>query len=117
MRRDRAPGVPWRERLGHSPSGDITGHYTHIDGEMITEMLASVTTTERSHGESPDRSSTEPRSAVPFPGAWLAGLSMVRLVASFPQPYRVTRQSGLVASSSWIIRSSWETRVFRGPPR
>ncbi len=32
-----------RERLGHGPSGDIAGHYTHIDDEMITEMLASLT--------------------------------------------------------------------------
>jgi hypothetical protein len=43
MRRDRVPRVLRRERLGHGPSGDIADRYTHIDDEMITEMLASLT--------------------------------------------------------------------------
>lgn len=34
------PRVLRRERLGHGPSSD---RYTHIDDEMTTEMLASLT--------------------------------------------------------------------------
>ena len=39
MRRDRVPRVLRRDRLGHGASGDIADHYTHIDDEMIGEML------------------------------------------------------------------------------
>ena len=43
MRRDRVPRVLRRDRLGHGPSGDIADHYTHIENEMIKEMLAHQT--------------------------------------------------------------------------
>ena len=39
MRRDRVPRVMRRDRLGHGASGDIADYYTHIDDEMIEEML------------------------------------------------------------------------------
>ena len=76
MRRDRVPRVLRRERLGHGPSGDIADRYTHIDDEMITEMLASLT--RRLHSAVTARAridqarGAEPRSAVPFLDAWLA---------------------------------------------
>jgi hypothetical protein len=76
MRRDRVPRVLRRERLGHGPSGDIADHYTHIDDEMIAEMLASLTRRLQSAVEARARidqaGGTEPRSAVPFLDAWLA---------------------------------------------
>ena len=76
MRRDRVPRVLRRERLGHGPSGDIADRYTHIDDEMITEMLASLTRRLQSavtaRAQIDQARDTEPRSAVPFLDAWLA---------------------------------------------
>jgi integrase len=76
MRRDRVPRVLRRERLGHGPSGDIADHYTHIDDEMITEMLASLTRRLQSAVTARARidqaRGAEPRSAVPSLDAWLA---------------------------------------------
>jgi hypothetical protein len=43
MRRDRVPRVLRRDRLGHGQSGDIADHYTHIDKEMIEDMLVGQT--------------------------------------------------------------------------
>jgi hypothetical protein len=43
MRRDRVPRVLRRDRLGHAASGDIADHYTHIDEEMIEDMLTRQT--------------------------------------------------------------------------
>jgi hypothetical protein len=78
MRRDRVPRVLRRERLGHGPSGDIADHYTHIDDEMITEMLASLTSRLQSavaaRAQIDHARGAEPRSAVPFLDAWLAQL-------------------------------------------
>jgi hypothetical protein len=76
MRRDRVPRVLRRVRLGHGPSGDIADHCTHIDDEMITEMLANLTHRLQSPATARARidqaRSAEPRSAVPFLAAWLA---------------------------------------------
>ena len=76
MRRDRVPRVLRRDGLGHGPSGDIAGHYTQIDDEMITEMLASLTRRLQSEVTARARidhdRGAEPRSAVPFLDAWLA---------------------------------------------
>jgi integrase len=76
MRRDRVPRVLRRDRLGHGPSGDIADHYTHIDGEMIEEMLnrqaqrwqAAVAARARID----QARGAEPRSAVPALDEWLA---------------------------------------------
>ena len=76
MRRDRVPRVLRRERLGHGPSDDIADRYTHINDEMITEMLAGQN--HRLHSAVATRPridqalDAEPRSAVPFLDAWLA---------------------------------------------
>jgi hypothetical protein len=76
MRRDRVPRVLRRERLGHGPSGDIADHYTHIDDEMIEEMLARQTqrwqaaVTARARID--EARGAEPRSAVPALDEWLA---------------------------------------------
>ena len=57
------------DRLGHGPSGDIADRYTHIDGEMIEDMLAGLTrrwhaaVTRRAFID--QRRGGEPRSAVP----------------------------------------------------
>ena len=76
MRRDRVPRVLRRERLGHGRSGDIADHCTHIDDEMIIEMLASLTRRLQSAVTARARidqaRGAEPRSAVPFLDAWLA---------------------------------------------
>ena len=76
MRRDRVPRVLRRDRLGHGPSGDIADHYTHIDDEMISEMLAAQTqrwqaaVAARAHID--EHYGAEPRSAVPALDEWLA---------------------------------------------
>ena len=76
MRRDRVPRVLRRDRLGHGPSGDIADHYTHIDTEMIGDMLTGQT--QRWHAAVTRRARTdrargaEPRSAVPALDQWLA---------------------------------------------
>ena len=78
MRRDRVPRVLRRDRLGHSRSGDISDHYTHIDDEMINEMLASQTrrwqlaVTARARID--EARGAEPHSAVPALDEWLAPL-------------------------------------------
>jgi integrase len=75
MRRDRVPRVLRRDRLGHGPSGDIADHYTHIDDEMIEDMLAGQT--RRWHAAIAARAridrarGAEPRSAVPALDEWL----------------------------------------------
>jgi integrase len=76
LRRDRVPRVLRRDRLGHGASGDISDHYTHIDDEMIDDMLASLTgrwkaaVAARAHL---DRArGRDPRSAVTPLNEWLA---------------------------------------------
>jgi len=65
-----------RDRLGHGPSGDIADHYTHIDSEMIGDMLAGQT--RRWHGTVTSRAGidqargAEARSAVPALDQWLS---------------------------------------------
>jgi len=55
---------------------DIADHYTHIDDEMISEMLASLTRRLQSAVTARARidqaRGVEPCSAVPFLDAWLA---------------------------------------------
>ncbi len=76
MRRDRVPRVLRRDRLGHGTSGDIADHYTHIDKEMIDDMLARQTrrwqaaVTRRARIDR-DRGA-EPCSPVPALDEWLA---------------------------------------------
>jgi hypothetical protein len=76
MRRDRVPRVLRRDRLGHGPSGDIADQYTHIDGEMIEDMLAGLTrrwqaaVTARARID--QARGAGPRSAVPALDEWLA---------------------------------------------
>jgi hypothetical protein len=76
MRRDHVPRVLRRDRLGHGPSGDIADHYTHIDDEMVDDLLqrqtqrwqAAVTARARLDASR----GAEPRSAVPALDQWLA---------------------------------------------
>ncbi len=76
MRRDRVPRVLRRDRLGHGPSGDIADHYTHIDNEMIEEMLTRQTQRWQAAVTARARIDTGrgagPRSAVPALDEWLA---------------------------------------------
>ncbi len=76
MRRDRVPRVLRRDRLGHGPSGDIADHYTHIDDEMITDMLAKQTQRWKAavaaRARIDEARGVEPRSAVPALDEWLA---------------------------------------------
>jgi hypothetical protein len=78
MRRDRVPRVLRRTRLGHGPSSDITDRYTHIDDEMIDDLLTRQTERweaavlarariDEAHGR-------EPHSAVPALDEWLGAL-------------------------------------------
>jgi hypothetical protein len=74
--RDRVPRVLRRERLGHGPSGDIADHYTHIDDEMISDLLTSQTqrweAAVAARARIDESQGREPRSAVPGLGGWLA---------------------------------------------
>ena len=76
MRRDRVPRVLRRDRLGHGASGDIADHYTHIDDEMIEEMLTRQTqrwqTAVEARARIDETRGAEPRSAVPALDEWLA---------------------------------------------
>ena len=76
MRRDHVPRVLRRDRLGHGPSGDIADHYTHIDDEMIDDMLARQTQRWQAAVAARARldlaRGAEPRSAVPALDGWLA---------------------------------------------
>ena len=76
MRRDRVPRVLRRERLGHGPSGEIADRYTHIDDEMITDMLARQTQRWQAaiaaRARIDQARGAEPRSAVPALDEWLA---------------------------------------------
>jgi len=76
MRRDRVPRVLRRDRLGHGPSGDIADHYTHIEDEMIKEMLANQTrrweAAVRARARIDAARGAEPHSAVPALDEWLA---------------------------------------------
>ncbi len=76
MRRDRVPRVLRRDRLGHGASGDIADHYTHIDDEMIEEMLARQTRRWQAAVAARARIDEDrgagPRSAVPALDGWLA---------------------------------------------
>ena len=120
MRRDRVPRVLRRERLGHGRSGDIADHCTHIDDEMIIEMLASLTRRLRSgsHGEGPDRSSARRPTAFggPVSGrAWLApvqdpvrerspGLrSQLRSQLALPEPGECSRNA-----LTWVGATGFE---------
>ena len=76
MRRDRVPRVMRRDRLGHGRSSDIADHYTHIDNEMIEDLLARQT--ERWRAAVTNRAridlnrGAEPHSGVPALDAWRA---------------------------------------------
>jgi hypothetical protein len=76
MPRDRVPRVLRRDRLGHGPSGDVADHYTHIDNEMIEEMLTRQTQRWQAPVAARARidqaRGAEPRSAVPALDEWLA---------------------------------------------
>lgn len=76
MRRDHVPRVLRRDRLGHGRSGDIADHYTHIDNEMIEDMLAGLTRRWQDAVTARARidisRGAEPRSAVPALDEWLA---------------------------------------------
>ena len=76
MRRDRVPRVLRRDRLGHGRSSDIADHYTHIDAEMIEDLLARQTERWRAainaRARIDQKRGAEPRSAVPTLDAWLA---------------------------------------------
>jgi integrase len=76
MRRDRVPRVLRRDRLGHGPSGDIADHCTHIDNEMIQEMLTRQTQRWESaiaaRAQINIARAAEPRSPVPALDEWLA---------------------------------------------
>jgi hypothetical protein len=76
MRRDRVPRVLRRDRLGHGASGDIADHYTHIDDEMIEDMLDRQTqrwqTAVEARARIDEARGAEPRSAVPALDEWLA---------------------------------------------
>jgi integrase len=76
MRRDKVPRVLRRDRLGHGRSSDITDHYTHIDREMIDDLLAAQTRRWQSAVAARARigqsRGAEPRSAVPALDEWLA---------------------------------------------
>jgi len=76
MRRDRVPRVLRRERLGHGPSGDIADHYTHIDDEMISDLLTRQTqrweAAVAARARIDESRGMEPRSAVPALDGWLA---------------------------------------------
>ena len=76
MRRDRVPRVLRRERLGHGPSGDIADHYTHIDDEMISDLLTSQTqrweAAVAARARIDESQGREPRSAGPALDGWLA---------------------------------------------
>lgn len=62
--------------LGHGASGDIADHYTHIDDEMIEEMLARQAQRWQAAVAARARIDTGrgagPRSAVPALDEWLA---------------------------------------------
>jgi integrase len=81
MRRDRVPRVLRRERLGHGPSGDISDHYTHIDDEMIDDLLTRQT--QRWGAALALRESIDlelghkPRSAIPILDRWLATKAII----------------------------------------
>ena len=75
MRRDRVPRVLRRDRLGHGPSGDIADRYTHIDNEMIEDMLACLTrrwqAAVMARARIDQARGAEPRSAVAALDEWL----------------------------------------------
>jgi hypothetical protein len=77
MRRDRVPRVLRRDRLDHGTSGDIADHYTHIDDEIIEEMLARQTQRWQAaiaaRARVNEARGADPRSAVPALDEWLAG--------------------------------------------
>ena len=75
MRRDRVPRVLRRDRLGHGPSGDIADRYTHIDDEMIEDMLTALTRRWQAavvrRARIDQARGGEPRSGVPALDEWL----------------------------------------------
>jgi len=76
MRRDRVPRVLRRDRLGHGASGDIADHYTHIDEEMIEDMLTRQTKRWQAalmaRARIDQAHSAQPQSAIPVLNEWLA---------------------------------------------
>jgi hypothetical protein len=75
MRRDRVPRVLRRDRLGHGASGDIADHYTHIDEEMIEDMLTRQTkrwqTALAARAHIDQAHGAQPRSAIRALDEWL----------------------------------------------
>jgi hypothetical protein len=71
-----SPRVLRRERLGHGPSGDIADHYTHIDDEMISDLLTRQThrweASVAARARIDESRGMKPRSAVPALDSWLA---------------------------------------------